>query len=383
MSAAGEWPGELPSDLPNETRGRSHRPQTPARQRRLRSRRWLAIAGGLLSAALGPVSAAVAQGEIDVVHVNGPIYMIVGAGGNIAASVGLDGVLLVDSGSAEYSSDVFDTLQQIQARQTAGQRPSGPNWGAEGRSSVLDNRNPPAPPKPVRYIINTGTSTDRIGGNAAIGAQHGVTYTGGNVAGTIGDAGEGAAIWAHEAALFQLIARGLPFEALPTDTYYGSGTKLSHFFNGDGVRMVHMPAAQADGATLVHFNRSDVIVTGNFFSQTSYPIIDLQNGGTVDGVLSALNYVLELAIPEFRTEGGTMIVPAYGRLSDSADVGYYRDMVTIVRNNIEEMIRRGMSLRQVQVARPTKAYDARFGNTAGDWTAEMFVEAVYRSLSED
>lgn len=328
-------------------------------------------------------SAASAQGDIDVVHVNGPVYMLVGAGGNIAASVGLDGVLLVDSGSAEYSAAVRDTLRQLQARLAAGLEPAGPNWGAEGRSSILDNRNPPAPPKPVRYIINTSASTDRTGGNASIGAEHGVTYTGGNVAGTIGDAGEGAGVWAHEAVLFQLLERNVSFQTLPTDTYYGSGTKLSHFFNGDGVRMVHMPAAQADGATLVQFNRSDVIVTGDFFSQTSYPIIDVENGGSIDGVLDALNYVLDLAIPEFRTEGGTMIIPAFGRLSDSADVGYYRDMVTIVRNNIEEMMNRGMSLRQVQAARPTKAYDARFANDDGDWTAAMFVEAVYRSLSQD
>jgi cyclase len=190
-------------------------------------------------------------------------------------------------------------------------------------------------------------------------------------------------VWAHETVLYQLLERNAPFGMLPTDTYYGSSTKLSHFFNGDGVRMVHMPAAQADGATLVHFNRSDVIVTGDFFSQTSYPIIDLANGGSIDGVIDALNYVLELAIPEFRTEGGTMVIPAYGRLSDSADVGYYRDMVTIIRNNIEEMIARGMSLAQVKAARPSKAYDPRFGNDGGDWTAEVFVEAVYRSLSKD
>ena len=333
----------------------------------------------LIAACLMP---AATLAQLDVVHVNGPIYMTVGGGGNIAASVGRDGVLLVDSGSAGYSVDIREALGALQAQVAAAGGTPRPPWGAEGVSTVLDNRNPPAPPKPVRYIINTSASPDRTGGNQAIGAEHGVTFTGGNVAGTIDDAAEGAAVWAHEDVLFKLLDRNVPFDMLPTNTYYGSGTRLSHFFNGDGVRMVNMPAAQAGGATIVHFNRSDVVVTGDFFSQTSYPLIEIENGGTIDGVLDALNYVLDLAIPEFRTEGGTMIIPAYGRLSDSADVGYYRDMVTIIRNVVAEMIDRGMSLREVQAARPTRAYDARFDNEGGRWTAETFVEAVYRSLSE-
>ena len=350
------------------------------RLREASDRSWAPVAALAAAALTGP---AMAQPDIDVVHVNGPIYMLVGAGGNIAASVGPDGVLLVDSGSTDYAPAILETVKDLQTRLARDWRPEGPQWGAEGRLAILKVRDPPPPPKPVRYIINTSASRDRIGGNAYIGAERGVTYAGGNVAGTIADATEGAGVWASESVLFRMIERGEPFDALPTDTYYTPSRKLSHFFNGDGVRMVHMAAAQSDGATLVQFNRSDVIVTGDFFSQNNYPIIGIEDGGSIDGVLDALNYVLELAIPEFRTEGGTMVIPAYGRLSDSADVGYYRDMVTIIRDNVQEMINRGMSLRQVQAARPTKAYDARFGNEDGDWTAEMFVKAVYRSLAAE
>jgi cyclase len=339
----------------------------------------LAVAAtAALGAWTGPVHA---QDNIDIVHVNGPIYLLVGAGGNVAASVGPDGVLLVDSGSVERSAELLEAIEQLSARVAEQAKEKGPLWGAEGRSSVLLNRNPPPPPKPIRYIINTDASPDRIGGNARIGAESGVTYTGGNVAGTIGDSGEGAAVWAHEAVLFRLIEREAPFATLPTNTYYGSGSKLSHFFNGDGVRLLHMPAAQSDGATMVQFTRSDVIVTGDFFSQNNYPMFDIESGGSINGVIEALNAVLDLAVPEFRTEGGTMIVPAYGRLSDSADVGYYRDMLTIIRNNIQEMTDRGMSLRQIRAARPTRAYDARFGADSGPWTTDMFVEGVYRSLT--
>lgn len=344
--------------------------------------RFLGLSAGLVAALGVSLGTAHAQEPIDIVHVNGPIYMLVGAGGNVAASVGLDGVLLVDSGSTEMSGALLSAIDGLRERVVEQRRNDVEPWGAEVRSSVLINRNPPAPPKPIRYIINSSAAADRVGGNARLGTA-GRTYTGGNVAGTIGDSGDGAAIWAHEAVLFSLLERGESFSMLPTDTYYRNGSKLSHFFNGDGVRLVHMPAAQSGGATMVQFTRSDVIVTGDFFSQTSYPIIDIENGGSIDGVIAALNDVLELAVPEFRTEGGTMVIPAYGRLSDSADVGYYRDMLTIIRNNIQEMIKRGQSLAQIKAARPSRAYDARFGADTGPWTTEMFVEAVYRSLANN
>ena len=324
---------------------------------------------------------AFAQTKIEVVQVNGPVYFLVGAGGNVTASVGLDGVLLVDSGTEAMGDELFDALRGLQQQLATSHQPSpAMSWGAEGRSTVPARRNPPAPPKPVRYIINTSTASHHTGGNAYIGAERGVTYTGGNVFRDLGDAGVGAAIFAHERTLHRMVEEGRPFGMLPTDTYYRSSMKLSHFFNGEGIRMIQAPAAHSDGDTIVHFTRSDVIATGDIFSQTSYPVIDLEQGGSIDGVLDALNDILDLAIPEFRTEGGTMIVPGHGRLSDSADVGYYRDMLTIVRENVRAMIDRGMNLEGVKAARPTKAYDLRFGTDSGPWTTEMFVEAVYGSL---
>jgi glyoxylase-like metal-dependent hydrolase (beta-lactamase superfamily II) len=342
----------------------------------------LAIVLGLL-AAVWWSPAARAQDAIDVVWVNGPVYMFVGAGGNVTASVGPDGVLLVDSGEEAMSDALLDAIRGVQRRLGEAARPAPPGGGAEGRSTVVENRSPPAPPKPVRYIINTSAAAEHTGGNRRIGAEAGVTFTGGNVAGQLRDAGAGAAVYAHEQVLQRMARRTpeLPFAMLPTNTYYQPSLKLSHFFNGEGIRMVHMPAARSDGDTIVHFTRSDVIATGDVFSQTGYPVIDLEAGGSLNGILDALNFILDLAIPEFRTEGGTMIVPGHGRLSDSADVGYYRDMLTIVRDNVRTMIDRGLTLAEVQAARPTRAYDGRFGAESGPWTTDMFVEAVYRSLA--
>jgi hypothetical protein len=125
-----------------------------------------------------------------------------------------------------------------------------------------------------------------------------------------------------------------------------------------------------------------VIATGDLFNMDSFPVIDVAKGGSIDGVLKGLNEVLDLAIPEFRTEGGTMVIPAHGRLADSADVGYYRDMLTIIRDQVQSLVDRGMTLEQVLAARPTFGYEGRFGNETGPWTTKMFTEAVYRSLKK-
>ena len=186
---------------------------------------------------------------------------------------------------------------------------------------------------------------------------------------------------AHENVLNWMVGENLPFGALPTETYFVEDYKLSTFFNDEGVRLVHIPQATTDGDSLVYFRRSDVIAAGDVFNMDSFPIIDVDRGGHINGVLQALNYILELAIPEFRTEGGTMIVPGHGRLGDSADVGYYRDMLTIIRDQVQDLIDKGMTLQQVIAERPTFGYEGRFGSDTG-WTTEMFIEAVYRSLKE-
>jgi cyclase len=125
-----------------------------------------------------------------------------------------------------------------------------------------------------------------------------------------------------------------------------------------------------------------VIVAGDVFTTTQYPMIDLLNGGTVQGEIKALNDILDRTVYAHEGEGGTIVVPGHGYLSDEHEVVEYRDMVVIVRDRIQAMLKRGATLDQVKTARPTADYDTRYGATSGVWTTDMFVEAIYRDLSK-
>jgi glyoxylase-like metal-dependent hydrolase (beta-lactamase superfamily II) len=336
--------------------------------------------GGAATQPQAPAAATSPPG-IQILPVRGNVYMLLGAGANITASVGRDGVLMVDAGSAQTTDQVLAAIRRLQ--DDLDLRDTLVRGGAETRSSVA-SRNVEPPAKPIRYIIDTSADPDHAGGNEKIRLA-GRTFTGGNVAGNIADAGEGAAILAHENVLQRLLEPG-PGEqkaapdAQPTDTYYTDSMKLSHFFNGEGIQLIHQPAAHTEGDSVVWFRGSDVIAAGDIYSTVSYPVIDVTHGGTINGVIDGLNRILDLAVAEFRTEGGTLVIPGHGRLSDSADVAYYRDMVTIIRDRVQSMIDKGMTLDQVKAARPTADYEPRYGATTGSWTTEMFVEAVYVTL---
>jgi glyoxylase-like metal-dependent hydrolase (beta-lactamase superfamily II) len=307
----------------------------------------------LIVAAIGLCSVVVCSAELQlgrtadvrILKVRDHVSMLQTPGGNITVLTFPEGITLVDSGPAEAADGVLAAIRSLS-------------------------------PQPIRYIINTSVDPGHVGGNDKLGSL-GLQITGGNVAGQVGT--DGAEIIAHENVLERMSARTIkppiPVRAMPQTTYHIDSIKLSTLYHGDGIQVFHVPAAHTDGDSLVYFRHTDVLAAGDIFLTTTYPVIDLDRGGSINGVVDGLNRILDLAFPDFRLEGGTLIVPGHGRISDSADVAYYRDMVTIVRDRVQDMIRKGMTLEQVRAARPTRDYDPRYGSP------DAFVEAAYRSLS--
>ena len=332
------------------------------------------------------------DGQVHVLPVQGNIYMLVADGNNVAVSVGPEGVAVVNTGTAQMSDKLLAAINQL--ANAAVTPPTTNNcfgancpgtwgWSSPYINSVIAS---PAPAKPIRYIINTSAAPEHVGGNEKL-ATAGFFPRGGGFGAAVENVGRGAAIVAHENVLNRMSSPGPkqtapPASAQPTDTYFDELHKLPNYFNGEGVVVYHAPAANTDGDSLVLFRRSEVIAAGNVFSTVSYPMIDVEKGGTIQGVIDGLNRIIDLAVPEYRSQGGTWVIPSHGRVSDTADVASYRNMVTMMRDRIQELKNKGMTIAQVKAARPTLDFDGRYGATTGPWTTDMFIEAVYKTVQE-
>jgi cyclase len=330
--------------------------------------RWmLAVALAAMTGGPGRSNASAQQAqttgeELEVLQVRSNVYMIAGAGGNIAVQTGPLGAILVNAGSEQMSDKVLSAVKSLTSL-------------------------------PIRYIIDTSIDSDFVGGNAKL-SKAGVTILSGAV-GQVGVTedvitnGGAASVLAHENVLIRMSAptgqvAPFPEELWPSKTYsFRKGYAM--YLNGEGIQVLHLPEAHTDGDSIVLFRRSDVIVAGDIYDTTRFPIIDLEKGGSIQGEIAALNRLLDLTIPPVPFpwhEDRTLLIPGHGRICDASDLVEYRDMVTIVRDNVQDLIGNGMTLDQVKKADPAKAYRGRYGSDAGSWTTDMFIEAIYKSLTE-
>jgi len=271
--------------------------------------------------------------------------MLIGAGANITVQVGDEGVLLVDTGARGTSDAVLAAIRQFTD-------------------------------KPIRILVDSSVDDDHTGGNEPI-AKVG-RWFGGNAPGNFGLPTTAARVVSHERVLARMSAptgrqAPAPFGAWPTETFFTADKEI--YFNNEAIQLLHQPGAHTDGDVVVFFRKSDVIAAGDVFVTTGYPVIDRARGGTIQGFIDGLNRIIDVAIPKDKEEGGTYVVPGHGRLADEADVVEYRDMVTIVRDRIRDLIRRGLTLEQVKAARPTLDYDGRYG------TPDAFIAAIYGDLA--
>ncbi len=334
-----------------------------------RNRQRMAVAAGvcLIAAAAGgvpralgapPAQADANAGGLEVLQLRPHFYMIAGAGANIAVQIGQDGIVVVDAGAAPQADAVIAAIKQLSAQ-------------------------------PIRYVIDTSADPDHAGGNEKLSKAGRTLFVTNNAFGEGMTNGGAAAILSAEKVLTRMSAptgktAPFPTAAWPTETF--ADRRRYMYLNDEGIEVLHQPAAHSDGDSIVFFRRSDIVVAGDVLDTTRFPVIDVARGGSVQGEVDALNRLVELAIPSVpivSREAGTYVLPGHGRVCDQLDVVEYRDMVTVVRDRIRDLIKEGRTLDQIQATAPTRGYTRRYGSDTGPWTTRMFVEAVYASLVQE
>lgn len=268
--------------------------------------------------------------EIKTQKLSDTTYMMMGSGGNLGLSIGADAVFLIDDQFAPLTPKIEAAIKQLTA-------------------------------KPVKFVLNTHWHFDHTGGNENLGKS-------------------GALIMAHDnvrkrmnseqlIAFFNMPTKPSPKDALPVVTFSADTT---FHINGDEVHAVHMPAAHTDGDSVVFFKKSNVVHMGDIYFNGFYPFIDTSSGGTVDGVIAAVDKVLAIARDD------TKIIPGHGPLSSKADLKVYRDMLATLIGRIKEQVKAGKKLEEIVAAKPTADHDAKWGG--GSIKPDKWVEMVVMNL---
>ncbi len=294
----------------------------------------------------------------DILPVARNIDMLIVHGENIAVQYGPDGVIAVDSGAPGDSAAVLAGIKQISSQ-------------------------------PIRFVIDTSASPDRVGNSAALSlAGKGLVPTENGFGGNRFQQDDPAPIMAQLNVLTTMSSAGgagYSSDAMPTITYTAAATGQKDMtLNGDSIEVVPVPAAHSDGDSIVIFRRADVIVSGDLVDMQHFPVIDVAHGGSIDGEVAALNRLVDIVVPGlplYWHGGGTLVIPARGRLAQALEIVQYRDMVTMVRDRVKALVDQHRTLTQVRAADPTQGFNSRYGSESGPWSTDQFVTAVYQSLT--
>ena len=269
--------------------------------------------------------------EIKAEKLSATTWMLTGAGGNLGLSVGEDSAFLVDDQFAPLTPKIEAEVKKLTAN-------------------------------PIRFVVNTHWHFDHTGGNENLGKAGAVIVSHENVRRRMSNE--------QFIEFLNMKMRPEPRVALPSVTFTRD---VTFHQNGDEIHVFHVPAAHTDGDAIVHFKTSDVIHMGDVFFNRIYPFIDTSSGGTIDGVIAAVDRVLELSSDK------TRIIPGHGPLASKADLQAYRDMLATAAARIRDGVRSGRKLEEVVAGKPTAEFDAVWGK--GFMPPERFVEMVYRNLA--
>lgn len=271
--------------------------------------------------------------SITSTHVGGAVHMLEGRGGNLAVMTGPDGVLMVDDQYAPLTDKILAAVREID----------------DG---------------PVRFVINTHWHFDHTGGNEQLGGMGAVIVSQDNARQRMSTD--------QFMAVIDRNIPALPPAALPVVTF---SDRVTFHFNGEAVVAYHEADAHTDGDIIIHFPESNVIHMGDIYFNQTYPLIDRDSGGTVQGMIRAVQSALGLC------HSGTRVIPGHGPLANCADLESYGQMLADATDRIRELMDQGMTVEQVIAARPNAEQDESLGN--GFIKPEQFIRFIYSSLAEE
>jgi glyoxylase-like metal-dependent hydrolase (beta-lactamase superfamily II) len=270
--------------------------------------------------------------KVEAIPVVAGIWMLTGRGGNIGVSAGADGVFLIDDQFAPLTERIKAAVATLSDR-------------------------------PVRFVLNTHWHFDHTGGNENLGREGVVIVAHDNV---------------HERmskenfmAAFDRVIPASPAAALPVISFNDA---VTFHLNGHDIHAVHVERAHTDGDSIVHFRAANVIHAGDVYFNGMYPFIDAGSGGTLDGVIAAVDVMLKLA------DGNTKIIPGHGPLSDRAGLEAYRSFLVDVRERVGRLLEQGLALEEIQAAKPLADYDATLGN--GFLDPDAFLKVAVAALQK-